>query len=141
MAGLESTTALLTCNPEYYSAWNYRREILLHMFQDDKTSEGDTTSLQTRLLNDDLILLQQNMRLYPKVYWLWNHRRWCLQMLPDKESNASEKWRKELSLVDMMLEMDPRNCTCTSLTPSYGMELSTVDLGKSCSCTLPWSGQ
>lgn len=114
MAGLDSTTALLTCNPEYYSAWNYRRDILLQMFKEAETSEGAQT-LQTRLLEGDLMLLQQNMRMYPKVYWLWNHRRWCLQMLPVVSSNPSKKWENELSLVDMMLEMDSRNCTYTRI--------------------------
>ncbi|PKI82282.1 Bet4p [Malassezia vespertilionis] len=97
---LESTTALLTVNPEYYSVWNYRREILEDMFAHDP-------SRKEQLLDQDMALTQQSMRTHPKVYWLWNHRRWCLESLPSEE--AERKWRQELSLVDMMLGMDPRN--------------------------------
>ena len=106
------------------------------MFKEAELSEDGSLARQTRFLEEDLMLLQQNMRLYPKVYWLWNHRRWCLQMLPTVSSDASKKWRDELSLVDMMLEMDSRNCTyaTASLTSSYGLELSSVDLGRACRC-------
>lgn len=110
---LESTTSLLACNPEYYSAWNYRRDILLHMFEKETSAAPGEASLQTKLLEEDLSLLQQSMRTHPKVYWLWNHRRWCLMMLPPAGSDdqaKQAKWRKEIGLVDMMLEMDPRNC-------------------------------
>lgn len=68
---------------------------------------------QQHLLEQDLTLLQQSMRTHPKVYWLWNHRRWCLQQLPPADEtteNRQAKWRRELKLVDMMLEMDSRNC-------------------------------
>lgn len=106
---LESTTALLSLNPEYYSVWNYRREILLHLFEEAKE---ESQRVRARLLAEDLALTQQSMRTHPKVYWLWNHRRWCLSMLPnpgtDRDS-AQIKWKKELALVDMMLNMDARN--------------------------------
>ena len=74
--------------------------------------EKEDVEQQIRLLEEDLTFLQQSMRTHPKVYWLWNHRRWCLQKLPSKNENHEQsKWRRELALVDMMLEMDPRDCT------------------------------
>ncbi|WFD39412.1 protein geranylgeranyltransferase type II [Malassezia japonica] len=79
---LESTTALLSVNPEYYSVWNYRREILLHMF--DQAPKDEAQRVRAQLLAEDLTLTQQSMP-------------------------AQVKWRKELGLVDMMLGMDPRN--------------------------------
>jgi len=103
---LEAATALLSCNPEYYSAWNYRREVLQELFKQDEAGNA-----QTLLLTEDLELTQQFLRRHPKVYWLWNHRRWCLVALPASETQDGQaKWRKELGLVEMMLEMDPRNC-------------------------------
>ncbi|KAJ1496629.1 Rab geranylgeranyltransferase, partial [Coelomomyces lativittatus] len=45
------------------------------------------------------------MALSPKSYWVWNHRFWCL------ESGAlgPAQWQDELSLVEKVLEVDPRN--------------------------------
>ncbi|WFD00741.1 protein geranylgeranyltransferase type II [Malassezia yamatoensis] len=107
---LESTTALLTLNPEYYSAWNFRREVLQHLFRQADENEQDSVRMQ--LLAEDITMTQQSMRTHPKVYWLWNHRRWCLHALPNPDNSlesGQKKWRKELALVDMMLDMDPRN--------------------------------
>lgn len=101
---------MLSVNPEYYSVWNYRREILLHMFE--QAAEEEAQRVRAQLLAEDLTLTQQSMRTHPKVYWLWNHRRWCLMSLPSPGYGAEAaqvKWRKELGLVDMMLGMDPRN--------------------------------
>lgn len=75
-------------------------------------AQEDAQRISARLLAEDLALTQQSMQTHPKVYWLWNHRRWCLHMLPAPGSDPSSmqtKWNKELALVDMMLDMDPRN--------------------------------
>ncbi|KAI3624895.1 BET4 [Malassezia furfur] len=93
----------------YYSVWNYRREILLRRFAE---AGADGAAVRMQLLAEDLMLTQESMRTHPKVYWLWNHRRWCLEMLPpadEAHGGAAAKWRKELALVDVMLGMDPRN--------------------------------
>ena len=88
--------------------------------------QGDT-NLKRRLLEGDLLMLQQSMKSHPKVYWLWNHRRWCLCLLPSSDvQDKGEKWRQELRLVNMMLEMDPRNCTSSNANHSYGLELSSL---------------
>lgn len=79
----------------------------------------------------------------PKVYWIWNHRRWCLENVPDgPERNGvpSMEWRqanwdKELFVVERMLDADARNCqsshrfirTCLIPTlPSPRLELSQI---------------
>jgi len=59
------------------------------------------------------------LKAHPKVYWIWNHRRWCLENLPNgpgQEGDADfmgwkqSSWDKELGLVELMLLADPRNC-------------------------------
>lgn len=88
--------------------------------------QGDTNS-QRQLLESDLLMLQQSMKSHPKVYWLWNHRRWCLHLLPTSDvEDKGWKWKQELRLVDMMLEMDPRNCTSNCANHSHGLELSAL---------------
>jgi len=58
------------------------------------------------------------LKAHPKVYWIWNHRRWCLENLPNgpgQEGDADflgwkqSAWDKELGHVELMLTADPRN--------------------------------
>ncbi|QBM88007.1 geranylgeranyl transferase type-2 subunit alpha [Metschnikowia aff. pulcherrima] len=46
------------------------------------------------------------MKRFPKCYWIWNHRRWCLETL-DETKNAD--WNRELAIVLKVLMMDSRN--------------------------------
>jgi len=51
----------------------------------------------------------------PKVYWIWNHRRWCLENVPDGPEEECDGWKqgnwdRELLVVEKMLEADSRNC-------------------------------
>lgn len=99
---LEASTILLALNPEFFTAWNYRREILLELFTEENTD---------RLISDDLDLTQRFLRKHPKVYCLWNHRRWCLMEITKRlPTTAISCWKEELALVEAMLKIDARNC-------------------------------
>jgi len=59
------------------------------------------------------------LKAHPKVYWIWNHRIWCLENLPsgpgiENSDNFTawkqSAWEKELFVVEKMLDADPRNC-------------------------------
>ncbi|GJE86946.1 rab-protein geranylgeranyltransferase [Phanerochaete sordida] len=106
----DETTRLLRVNPEFYTVWNYRRQILeRELFP--KSSASDANDLLAEDLNLTTALLKQ----HPKVYWIWNHRRWCLEQVPDgpteDDSNGwrMANWNKELFVVEKMLEADARN--------------------------------
>ena len=62
-----------------------------------------------QLLDDDLSLTEHALRAHPKVYWIWNHRMWCLRRYPALSADAQWAWRRELRLVERMLELDARN--------------------------------
>ncbi|KAJ9475088.1 Geranylgeranyl transferase type-2 subunit alpha [Pseudozyma hubeiensis] len=153
LTALHHTTKLLTLNPELYTVWNYRREVLLHIFEgkvevENKGGEKDVfaslregrvqdnaeiaendgglaeeESLRVernqQLLEDDLMLTEHALRAHPKVYWIWNHRMWCLTqypILPSTSTSTSSTavtdtwvWERELKLVEKMLDLDPRN--------------------------------
>ena len=55
-------------------------------------------------LSEELVFLQEIFQSNPKSYWIFNHRRWCLETMPNPD------WKKELYLVEKMLELDARNC-------------------------------
>ncbi|KAF8244280.1 protein prenylyltransferase [Wilcoxina mikolae CBS 423.85] len=135
---LELTSKVLKMNPEFYTMWNYRRQILLRTRfvtfdppappepgADDSTPPEDqqdpvlvTESLRAAhesrlalLLKEELELLVPLLTAYPKCYWIWNHRLWTLQQTSSLLSppKAAAFWTKELALVGMMLTRDTRN--------------------------------
>lgn len=96
---MDKTTQLLALNPEFYTIWNYRREILSALFKSHTIDEQ-------KLLEDDLKLLMAQLKSFPKCYWIWGHRIWCLFQL--QALNAAN-WQFELQIVSKLLEMDSRN--------------------------------
>lgn len=68
------------------------------------------------ILLNDLAMTMSALKTHPKVYWIWNHRRWCLENIPsgpgeDTDTWKSTAWEKDMFVVEQMLEVDPRNCT------------------------------
>ena len=65
-------------------------------------------------------MTMQQLKSHPKVYWIWNHRRWCLENVPDGPGSEGEtihgwkkaNWDRELYVVENMLDRDARNCEC-----------------------------
>ncbi|WVQ73480.1 hypothetical protein IAR50_003052 [Cryptococcus sp. DSM 104548] len=104
---LGKTNKLLDLNPEFYTIWNYRRNILLALFS------SSTPEDIVAYLAHDLRLTTSYLLVHPKVYWIWTHRKWCLQSVP-AGPGESQEWRKkfwdgEIKLVENMLEADARN--------------------------------
>lgn len=96
---LQDTTILLGLNPEFNAVWNYRRNIFSHLFE---TKELD----RVQALNSDLLMSMEMMKRFPKCYWIWNHRRWCLETL---QMTRDADWARELAIVLKVLMMDSRN--------------------------------
>ncbi|KAG6874294.1 hypothetical protein C0995_001519 [Termitomyces sp. Mi166 len=111
---LQLTSRLLQVNPEFYTIWNYRRNILLRgVFP--KSSLEEINDLITEELSSTMTALKA----HPKVYWIWNHRRWCLENTPNGPGAPGEadaglwrktNWDRELYVVERLLDADPRNC-------------------------------
>ncbi|KAJ1652719.1 Rab geranylgeranyltransferase [Dispira simplex] len=91
------TTKLLYKNPELYTVWNYRREILNHHLPRQSIAD------KTRTCQAELAFFMETIPFNPKCYWIWNHRMWVLHIIPDPD------WKQELALVNRMLDQDPRN--------------------------------
>jgi len=92
------TTELLRWNPEFYTIWNYRRDILIN----SKFQEMDIDTKHEFLEKElDFVLLE--LKNFPKCYWIWNHRRWCLK----QDINAD--FKAEMNLINMFFQVDERN--------------------------------
>ncbi|CAG8485613.1 26798_t:CDS:2, partial [Dentiscutata erythropus] len=92
------TTKILSQNPDFYTIWNLRRSILLNEISEDCSEEE-----KQQKFSSELLFLQEVFRHNPKSYWIFNHRRWCLDTMPNPD------WKSELDLVGKMLDMDARN--------------------------------
>jgi len=112
---LDLTLRVLRINPEHYTVWNYRRNILLNgVFPASSAKEIND------FISDELGMTMAALKANPKVYWLWNHRRWCLESVPEGPGLIGDdeldpvgwkkaSWERELSVVERMLDVDPRN--------------------------------
>jgi len=53
------------------------------------------------------------LKAHPKVYWIWNHRRWCLENFPagpgEDDGWKKANWDREMFVVERMLDVDARN--------------------------------
>lgn len=109
---MKKISELLSSNPEYYTAWNYRRQVLQYQFSQAGDSDDETAAHSiSELIINDLHFLIPLLRSFPKCYWIWNYRLWLLdearRLLPLPE--ARQIWQQELALVGKMLTLDSRN--------------------------------
>lgn len=109
---LNKISELLSKNPEYYTVWNYRRQVLRHQFAQTETEDSNQNTQPTiELISNDLQFLIPLLKSFPKCYWIWNYRLWLLdearRLLPLPETRRM--WQQELALVGKMLTLDNRN--------------------------------
>jgi len=91
---------ILAVNPDFYTLWNYRRQIFLH-WQKEKSEDY----MQT-MLKSDLQFTEQCLGVNPKSYCAWHHRCWVMEHMP------SPDWQTEIILCDRYLKLDGRNFHC-----------------------------
>ncbi|KAJ5949239.1 hypothetical protein N7454_000823 [Penicillium verhagenii] len=109
---LRKISELLNRNPEYYTIWNHRRQVMRYHFSEAQNSTEDSPAQSVlQLIKDDLIFLIPLLRSFPKCYWIWNYRIWLLdearRLLALHE--ARQLWQEEFFLVGKMLTLDSRN--------------------------------
>ncbi len=117
---LELTYKMLVMNPDCYTWWNYRREILLHL-HGSKEDKEDTNSLGltmeasedlkipasrgSELRDKELQLTVDAIMKNPKSYPAWSHRQWILLRFECD-------YDYEIKLCNDMLDADQRNFHC-----------------------------
>lgn len=96
LEAMQLTTKVLDINPEFNTVWNYRRDIITNMGK----------LVDEKFWQDELKFTMIQLKKFPKVYWIWNHRVWILNNIP---TNQLIMWQGELVAVNALLEMDARN--------------------------------
>lgn len=77
-ASLAQTEKFARISPDFTTVWNYRREILEHLFA---KGEGSYGSLEGKLghIKTELKMLIGHLKSSPKSYSIWNHRVWTIE--------------------------------------------------------------
>ena len=101
------TQKILEINPEFYTLWNYRREIIQSMMTAGHLTAGQIGESEKSLTQ---LALEKN----PKSYCAWHHRRWVAEL-------GCVDLGEELATCTKFLNLDARNCTlsiCQLCTPT-----------------------
>lgn len=73
------------------------------------------------ILERDLDLTNRSLKLNPKNYSVWEHRKWVLETMPDAD------WSLEIKMVELYLEKDGRNCEDRSVFSIFCLVLTESD--------------
>jgi geranylgeranyl transferase type-2 subunit alpha len=105
---LDMIAKVLELNPEYYSLWNFRKEILQEMLPaGDNAAGGGEQERFAALRAEELRLTLAAIGRQPKSYAAWYHRKWVL-------ARGHCDLAAELALCAQFLAMDERNFHCWS---------------------------
>jgi geranylgeranyl transferase type-2 subunit alpha len=98
---LNLTTELLEMNTEFYTLWNYRRQIFQKIEKEIPKEEMKI------IYENELKFIEKSIAMNPKSYWVWLHRIWVTSQIKD-----SCDWFRELKLCGKLLDLDERNFHC-----------------------------
>ncbi|PVD20384.1 hypothetical protein C0Q70_18538 [Pomacea canaliculata] len=88
-----TSRAFQKINPDFYTFWNIRKEIFLHM----KTTLSKE-ELQ-KIFHGELEFLEMCLKVNPKSYGTWHHRRFVMDHMPQAS------WTRELQLCTLFYSM------------------------------------
>ncbi|KAK6944547.1 Protein prenyltransferase, alpha subunit [Dillenia turbinata] len=99
---LEISAKLLEINPEFYTAWNYRKLALQHNLSLSHSDSNTEDDVITSLLNEELRITESALRQNFKSYGAWHHRKWVL-------AKGHSSVDHEMRLLHKFHKADPRN--------------------------------
>lgn len=140
---LELASELLLINPDFYTVWNIRKEIiiaLLDRLRASPTNKENEDGCQSEicensphsqvididknvkeLLKGEMLFTIQCLKKNEKSYSVWQHRLWMLSKMPECE------YINELALCTLFLEKDERNFHCWDYR-NYISELAKANI-------------
>ncbi|XP_050301888.1 geranylgeranyl transferase type-2 subunit alpha [Anthonomus grandis grandis] len=116
------SSQLLGLNPDIYTLWNYRKEVVLMEQENSTKDELEGEEKLAAFLDKEISLTEHCLLSNPKSYGSWHHRYWILMLHP------KPNWDKEFNLCTKYLTYDDRNFHCWDyrrlITNKIGITLS-----------------
>jgi geranylgeranyl transferase type-2 subunit alpha len=83
------------------------------------------------VIQSELAFIFPLLKDYPKCYWIWNYRRWILELAIEHLPLAPARriWEEELGLDSMMLTRDRRNYHAWAYRRYLVAKLESAELG------------
>lgn len=105
---------MLYASPDFYTLWNYRREIFIAFKEEidnivvvDDESKSNYEELGKeldKLCTSELGFIQQCLKINYKSYGTWHHRYWLIEFMKNPDL------KHEIELCNKFLMLDERNC-------------------------------
>jgi geranylgeranyl transferase type-2 subunit alpha len=106
---LELIGTVLSINQDYYTLWNFRRDIVANLLAQDSSS----AAFPPELLEPELKLTELCLKKNPKSYPAFHHRKYILSSyLSTAPPNAQDTISAEFKLTVAFLAADERNFHC-----------------------------
>uniref|UniRef100_A0A1I8EZ69 Geranylgeranyl transferase type-2 subunit alpha n=1 Tax=Wuchereria bancrofti TaxID=6293 RepID=A0A1I8EZ69_WUCBA len=101
------TASLLEKNPDIYTFWNIRRQVInLLSMKLSEESEEENTNRKDRIFRSELLLTEASLKANSKSYCAWFYRLWCFKQLSNPDI------AEELAACEKFLKLDGRNFHC-----------------------------
>ncbi|CAM6126525.1 unnamed protein product [Calypogeia fissa] len=133
---LKQSAQLLELNPEFYTAWNYRKRAVQHLIG----SEPDEDA-RKRFLEDEMRMVERALQANIKSYGAWHHRRWIIEF-------GYSSLDHEFVLLKKLLKIDSRNfhgwrhrrfcVTASKVTPDRELQYATEKINENFSNYSAW---
>jgi len=95
--GDQVSASLIGVNPDFYSLFNYRRNLLESYFAQGRN--------KAELCDAELQVTQAGLTKNSKSYGVWHHRKWVI-------SQDTSDLQNELAMCSKLLDLDSRNFHC-----------------------------
>ncbi|KAK6112106.1 Protein prenyltransferase alpha subunit repeat family protein [Brugia pahangi] len=101
------TASLLEKNPDIYTFWNIRRQVInLLSMKLSEESDEENTKRKDRIFLSELLLTEASLKANSKSYCAWFYRLWCFKQLSNPDI------AEELAACEKFLKLDDRNFHC-----------------------------
>ncbi|KAH9563654.1 hypothetical protein CY35_05G137200 [Sphagnum magellanicum] len=94
---LMQNAKLLELNPEFYTAWNFRKRAVQHLLSSETDEEA-----RKRISKEELDLVYRALKVNHKSYGAWHHRKWVIAL-------GLSPLDSEFTLLSKVLKLDARN--------------------------------
>ncbi|QLL34166.1 hypothetical protein HG536_0G00230 [Torulaspora globosa] len=118
---LDLTAKVIGLAPAFYTIWNYRFDIVMHMAEQEEDA--------ARLLNEELDWVDETTLNNPKNYQIWSYKQALLERHP------APNFKRELPVLELMINDDTKNYHvwsfrkwCVLFFQDFSQELSYSDL-------------